>query len=51
MKGAIADDSTNTASNPAPSNSTITGINHHDLTLKKAKSSFTVLTLFASLRN
>jgi hypothetical protein len=46
----MADDSTNTASKPAPSSSTITGINHHDLTLKKAKSSLTVLILFTSLR-
>jgi hypothetical protein len=46
----MADDSTNTASRPAPSSSTITGINHHDLTLKKANSSLTVLILLTNLR-
>ena len=50
MKGAIAEDSTKTASMPAPSKSTITGMNHHDFTLKKAKSSPMVLTLFTNLR-
>src|SRR5689334_2271452 len=51
MKGAIAEDSTNTASRPAPSNRTIIGMNHHDLTLKKPKSSRTVLILFTNLGN